>query len=83
MATFSYAGMPYDEVEQSMHCFVQYVLPELKKWDTPPLVEPMSLSMLKRDNSVVPLRSSMRCGRREHDAKRFRSLMKERSEALW
>jgi alkanesulfonate monooxygenase SsuD/methylene tetrahydromethanopterin reductase-like flavin-dependent oxidoreductase (luciferase family) len=42
---FSYAGMPYDEAERNMRCFVAHVLPELKAWDTPPLCEPASLSM--------------------------------------
>jgi alkanesulfonate monooxygenase SsuD/methylene tetrahydromethanopterin reductase-like flavin-dependent oxidoreductase (luciferase family) len=37
MCHFSYAGMPYDEAERNMRCFVQHVLPELKKWETPPL----------------------------------------------
>ncbi|MGH7964702.1 MAG: LLM class flavin-dependent oxidoreductase [Candidatus Binatia bacterium] len=45
MGTFSYAGMPYDEAERSMKCFAKYVLPELKKWDVAPLVEPAPLSM--------------------------------------
>ena len=38
------AGMPYDEAERNMHCFVKHVLPELKQWDTPPLVEPALLA---------------------------------------
>ncbi len=41
---FSYAGMPYDEAERNMRCFVAHVLPELKTWDTPPLFEPASLA---------------------------------------
>ncbi|MBI3326222.1 MAG: LLM class flavin-dependent oxidoreductase [Nitrospinae bacterium] len=45
MCHFSYAGMPYDEAERNMRCFVRHVLPELKTWDTPPLVEPMPLVM--------------------------------------
>ena len=45
MFNFSYAGMPYDEAERSLKCFAKHVLPELKKWDTPPLVEPAPLSM--------------------------------------
>jgi alkanesulfonate monooxygenase SsuD/methylene tetrahydromethanopterin reductase-like flavin-dependent oxidoreductase (luciferase family) len=42
---FSYAGMPYDEAERNMRCFVTHVLPELKTWDTPPLLEPAPLAM--------------------------------------
>jgi alkanesulfonate monooxygenase SsuD/methylene tetrahydromethanopterin reductase-like flavin-dependent oxidoreductase (luciferase family) len=45
MCGFGYAGMPYDEAERNMKCFAKYVLPELKKWDTPPLVEPAELKM--------------------------------------
>jgi hypothetical protein len=44
MCHFSYAGMPYDEAERNMQCFVKHVLPELKQWDTPPLVEPALLT---------------------------------------
>ena len=42
---FGYAGMPYDEAERNMRCFVTHVLPELKTWDTPLLCEPAPLSM--------------------------------------
>jgi alkanesulfonate monooxygenase SsuD/methylene tetrahydromethanopterin reductase-like flavin-dependent oxidoreductase (luciferase family) len=45
MCSFSYAGMPYDEVERNLKCFVQHVLPELKKWDAAPLAEPTELKM--------------------------------------
>jgi hypothetical protein len=41
---FSFAGMPYDEAERNMRCFVQYVLPELQGWETPPLAEPALLA---------------------------------------
>ena len=41
---FSYAGMPYDEAERNMRCFVTHVLPELRTWDTPPLLEPARLA---------------------------------------
>lgn len=44
MCTFSYAGMPYDEADRNMQCFVKHVLPELKTWDTPPLAEPTPLA---------------------------------------
>lgn len=43
MCHFSYAGMPYDEAERNMRCFAKHVLPELHKWDTPPLAEPALL----------------------------------------
>jgi alkanesulfonate monooxygenase SsuD/methylene tetrahydromethanopterin reductase-like flavin-dependent oxidoreductase (luciferase family) len=42
---FSYAGLPYDEAERNMRCFVTHVLPELKAWDTPPLCEPAPLAI--------------------------------------
>jgi hypothetical protein len=45
MCHFSYAGMPYDEAERNMRCFVKHVLPELQQWDTPPLVEPAPLAI--------------------------------------
>jgi hypothetical protein len=41
---FSYAGMPYDEAERNLRCFVDHVLPELRRWDTPPLCEPELLA---------------------------------------
>jgi hypothetical protein len=45
MCHFSYAGMPYDEAERNMRCFVKHVLPALQQWDTPPLVEPAPLAI--------------------------------------
>jgi hypothetical protein len=46
MCNFSYAGMPFDEAERSLRCFVKSVLPELKKWKTTPLLEnPAPLTM--------------------------------------
>ncbi len=45
MCHFSYAGMPYDEAERNLQCFVKHVLPELQEWDTPPLVEPAPLAL--------------------------------------
>lgn len=45
MCNLSYAGMPYDEAERNLKCFAKHVLPELKKWDTTPLVEPAPLSL--------------------------------------
>ena len=45
MCHFSYAVMPYDEAERNLQCFVKHVLPELRKWDTPPLVEPAPLAI--------------------------------------
>jgi len=44
MLNFSYGGMPYDEVERSLKCFVKHVLPEVKKWQTEPLPEPADLT---------------------------------------
>ena len=48
MCHFSYAGMPYDEAERSMRCFVEHVLPEIKTWETPPMAEPTPPIMLGR-----------------------------------
>ncbi len=45
MCNLSYAGMPYDEAERNMRCFAEHVLPELRKWDTPPLAEPPLLDL--------------------------------------
>jgi alkanesulfonate monooxygenase SsuD/methylene tetrahydromethanopterin reductase-like flavin-dependent oxidoreductase (luciferase family) len=36
---FSFAGMPFDDAERSMKCFAKYVLPELKNWDTAPMLD--------------------------------------------
>jgi alkanesulfonate monooxygenase SsuD/methylene tetrahydromethanopterin reductase-like flavin-dependent oxidoreductase (luciferase family) len=36
MGHFSFAGMPYAEAERSMRCFVDRVMPELKRWDAEP-----------------------------------------------
>jgi hypothetical protein len=36
---FSFGGMPYEDAERSLKCFAKYVLPELKKWNTEPLVD--------------------------------------------
>ena len=43
MCHFSFAGMPYEEADRNMQCFVSRVLPELKSWSTTPLEEPASL----------------------------------------
>jgi alkanesulfonate monooxygenase SsuD/methylene tetrahydromethanopterin reductase-like flavin-dependent oxidoreductase (luciferase family) len=40
MFNFSFSGMPYADAERSLKCFAKYVLPELKKWNTEPLLEP-------------------------------------------
>lgn len=45
MANLSYAGMSFDEAERNMKCFAERVMPELKKWKTPPLGEPAPLSL--------------------------------------
>lgn len=45
MCHFSYAGMPYDEADRNMRCFVRHVLPELHRWETPPLLAPAPLTM--------------------------------------
>jgi alkanesulfonate monooxygenase SsuD/methylene tetrahydromethanopterin reductase-like flavin-dependent oxidoreductase (luciferase family) len=45
MLNFSYAGMPYNEAERNLKCFVKHVMPEVKKWQTEPLHEPVELPM--------------------------------------
>jgi hypothetical protein len=44
MFNFSFAGMPYPDAERSIKCFAKYVMPELKKWNTEPLLEPTERS---------------------------------------
>jgi alkanesulfonate monooxygenase SsuD/methylene tetrahydromethanopterin reductase-like flavin-dependent oxidoreductase (luciferase family) len=44
MIGVSYAGMPYEEVERNLRCFVERVLPEVKRWETEPLVQPKERS---------------------------------------
>jgi hypothetical protein len=36
----SYAGMPYEEAERNLRCFVEHVLPEVTRWETEPLAQP-------------------------------------------
>jgi len=43
MCAFNYGGMPHAEADRSLRCFVERVLPELKRWKTPPLPEPATL----------------------------------------
>ena len=43
MFNFSFGGMPYDDAERSIKCFAKYVLPELKKWNTEPLIDPVPI----------------------------------------
>ena len=45
MMNFSYAGMPFDEVERSLKLFAKKVMPEVKKMKTADLVEPSALDM--------------------------------------
>jgi alkanesulfonate monooxygenase SsuD/methylene tetrahydromethanopterin reductase-like flavin-dependent oxidoreductase (luciferase family) len=45
MGNFSYAGMPFDEAERNLRCFAEHVMPELKKWKTAPLAEPVELRL--------------------------------------
>jgi len=35
---------PIRVAERNLQCLVKHVLPELKRWDTPPLVEPALLA---------------------------------------
>ncbi len=43
MGAFNYGGMPHAEVDRNLGCFVKHVLPQLKRWNTPPLPEPAML----------------------------------------
>jgi alkanesulfonate monooxygenase SsuD/methylene tetrahydromethanopterin reductase-like flavin-dependent oxidoreductase (luciferase family) len=45
MMNFSYAGMPFDEVERSLKLFAKKVMPELKEMKAAALVEPSALDM--------------------------------------
>ena len=45
LCNLSYAGMPWDEAERNMRCFAEHVMPELHRWETPPLAEPMPLNL--------------------------------------
>jgi len=42
-------GMPFDEVERNLKCFVKHVMPELKKWKAAPLAEPTELTLPARE----------------------------------
>jgi alkanesulfonate monooxygenase SsuD/methylene tetrahydromethanopterin reductase-like flavin-dependent oxidoreductase (luciferase family) len=42
---FSYGGMPYDLAERSLRLFAAKVLPELKRWQAPPLQMPSPLAL--------------------------------------
>jgi alkanesulfonate monooxygenase SsuD/methylene tetrahydromethanopterin reductase-like flavin-dependent oxidoreductase (luciferase family) len=48
MMNFSYAGMPFDEVDRSLRLFAKKVLPELKRMETPDLVVPSALDLSAR-----------------------------------
>ena len=39
LPNFSFAGMPYDEAERSLRLFATEVMPELQRWDSPPVGE--------------------------------------------
>jgi alkanesulfonate monooxygenase SsuD/methylene tetrahydromethanopterin reductase-like flavin-dependent oxidoreductase (luciferase family) len=43
MCAFNYGGMPHADVDRSLHCFVEHVMPQLQRWNTPPLPEPAML----------------------------------------
>ena len=43
MPGFSFGGMPYTDVENSVRLFAEKVLPEMKSWDAPPLQVPALL----------------------------------------
>jgi alkanesulfonate monooxygenase SsuD/methylene tetrahydromethanopterin reductase-like flavin-dependent oxidoreductase (luciferase family) len=45
LLNFSYGGMPYDEAERNLRCFVKHVLPEVKWWQGEPLHEPAELPL--------------------------------------
>ena len=41
----SYAGMPWAEAERNLRCFAEHCLPELKRWETEPFVDPPLLGL--------------------------------------
>ena len=45
MLNFSFGGMPYEDAERSIKCFAKYVMPEVKKWSTEPLIQPAERTM--------------------------------------
>src|SRR5262249_39572321 len=45
LLNFSYGGMPYDEAERNVKCFVKHGLREVKKWQTEPLCDPAELPL--------------------------------------
>jgi len=48
MMNFSYAGMPFAEVERSLKLFAKKVLPELKRMETADLIVPSALDISVR-----------------------------------
>jgi len=52
MMNFSYAGIPFDEVERSYTLFAKKVLPELKKMKTEELAEPAALPMPRHSQAA-------------------------------
>ena len=71
---FSYGGMPYDEAERSLRLFAAEVLPELQRWDSPPVGEAVPprcrrLGGLQRNGDGAPARAGRcvrRCRERRH-----------------
>ncbi len=54
MLNFSYAGMPFEEAERNLKCFVKHVLPELKKLETEDIADPSPLPMPEHARIATP-----------------------------
>jgi alkanesulfonate monooxygenase SsuD/methylene tetrahydromethanopterin reductase-like flavin-dependent oxidoreductase (luciferase family) len=45
MPNFHFGGMPYEEAERNLKCFVKHCMPELKSWPAATLEEPKELAL--------------------------------------
>jgi alkanesulfonate monooxygenase SsuD/methylene tetrahydromethanopterin reductase-like flavin-dependent oxidoreductase (luciferase family) len=45
MPNFHFGGMPYEEAERNVKCFVRHCMPELKSWPAASLEEPKELAL--------------------------------------
>jgi alkanesulfonate monooxygenase SsuD/methylene tetrahydromethanopterin reductase-like flavin-dependent oxidoreductase (luciferase family) len=45
MPNFHFGGMPYEEAERNVKCFVKHCMPELKSWPAASLEEPKELAL--------------------------------------
>ena len=45
MPNLNFGGMPHDEVQRNIACFVKHCMPELKSWPSATLAEPKELAV--------------------------------------